>query len=80
MDFAFLTPQKYPSTLLTHPFKHLEWHKEKKTRHLHPLSLLRQGHADPQRVAIFGIVPRTPPKNGGQWFVAHSCRAKALGK
>lgn len=46
--------------MLPRPFKDLEWHKGKKTRHRRHLSLLRQGPADHQRVAIFSVVPRTP--------------------
>ena len=44
-----LTPSS-PELLSRHtprPFKDLEWHKGKKTRHRRHLSLLRQGPAEP---------------------------------
>ena len=41
-----LVAPKYLSTMLPRPFKDLEWHKGKKTRHRRHLSLLRQGPAD----------------------------------
>ena len=63
--------------MLPRPFKDLEWHKGKKTQHRRRLSLLRQGPADHQRVAIFSVVPRTPLKNGVLWCAGHCCRGMA---
>jgi hypothetical protein len=40
---CLFTLQNYFSTMLLHPFKGLEWHKEKKHRHRRHLSLLLKG-------------------------------------
>jgi hypothetical protein len=42
------------------PFKDLEWHKGKKTRHHHRLSLLRKGLLATKPVVIFSRVRQTP--------------------